>query len=243
MAGDFSSDFSGGGATRLALYNEALIKLGQKPLRLMTEMRDDRAAIDVIFDVAVKFCLAAGLWKFAKRVSGFDADATGAPEFAYNFRFAIPSDWVRTIIVSTSPNMDPPLLQYMDDSMYWYANFQPLYVSYVSSDVGYGLNLGAWPEPFFEYVACRLAVRCARRVLGVKDALAALPDLKKDEARAGRVAKADAAMDEPPGLPPVPMWVRARRGAMGPGGVFFGGGGGGLGGAGGSFASGPAGDD
>ena len=57
------------------------------------------------------------------------------------------------------------------------------------------------------------------------------------EDRARRVAKAEEAMDEPPGLPPVPFWARARRGAFGPGGLWLGGG------TGGSVVTGPAGDD
>ena len=44
-------------------------------------------------------------------------------------------------------------------------------------------------------------------------------------------------MDEPPELPPVPFWARARRGAFGPGGLWLGGG------TGGSVITGPQGDD
>jgi hypothetical protein len=48
--------------------------------------------------------------------------------------------------------------------------------------------------------------------------------LAKEEDRARRVCKAEGAMDSPAGMPPVPMWVRARRGAM-PFGTNIGGGG------------------
>jgi len=61
------------------------------------------------------------------------------------------------------------------------------------------------------------------------------PELAKE------VAKAEEAVDGPPGLPPVPYWARARRGAFGPGGLWLGGGTGGAGG--GNVVTGPEGDD
>src|SRR5580700_11956734 len=96
------------------------------------------------------------------------------------------------------------------------------------------MNLGAWPEHFVDYVALRLARKCCFRITGSNGREA---ELKKDEDRARRVAKAEQAMNDPPGLPPVPFWARARRGAFGPGGLWLGGG------AGGAVVTGPQGDD
>ena len=155
-------------------------------------------------------------------------------QFGFNYCFAIPIDWVRTIQVSASPNMDPPLLQYSDEAGLWYANLTPIYVSYVSNDPIYGMNIGNWPEHFTDYVSLRLARQACLRITNDKELKAAL---LREEDRARRVAKAEEAMDEPPGLPPVPFWVRARRGAFGPGGLGLGGG------TGGSIVTGPQGND
>jgi hypothetical protein len=158
--------------------------------------------LDSYWSDAVAYCLSQGLWKFAKRTVQIDNDAALTPQFGFNYRFAIPSDFVRVILVSTSPNMDPPLLQYSEEAGFWYANLTPIYVAYVSNDPTYGRNLAAWPAHFVDYVTLRLARYSAFRITG--DARMR-EELKSAEDRARRVAKAEEAMDEPPGLPPVPF--------------------------------------
>src|SRR5262249_41855685 len=169
-----------------------------------------------------------------KRTVQIDSSSSITPQFGFNCCFSIPIDWVRTIQVSASPNLDPPLLQYSDEAGLWYANLTPIYVSYVSNDPIYGMNIGNWPEHFADYVWFRLAGQACLRITNDKELKAAL---QKEEDRARRVAKAEEAMDEPPGLPPVPYWARARRGAFGPGGLWLGSG------TGGSIVTGPPGND
>jgi hypothetical protein len=234
MSGDFGPDFSSGSVNQLFIYNEALGHLGERRLASLTENREPRRVLDSYWSDTVAYCLSQGLWKFARRTAQIDSDSSVTPQFGFNYMFAIPSDFVRVIVVSTSPNMDPPLLQYSEEAGYWYANLTPIYVAYVSRDPGYGLDVTAWPPHFVDYVTLRLARYAAFRITGdvrMRDALKPLED------RARRVAKAEEAMDEPPGLPPVPFWARARRGAFGPGGLWLGGG------TGGSVVTGPQGDD
>src|SRR5260370_17319438 len=76
------------------------------------------------------------------------------------------------------------------------------------------MNIGIWPEHFTDYVSLRLARQACLRITNDKELKAAL---LREEDRARRVAKAEEAMDEPPGLPPVPFWARARHGPFGPG--------------------------
>jgi hypothetical protein len=71
-------------------------------------------------------------------------------------------------------------------------------------------------------VARRLSAQACVRITNDR-ALAELLEKKEDKARIR--AKANDAMNDPPGLPPVPFWARARRGAFGPGGLWFGSGG------------------
>jgi hypothetical protein len=220
--------------TQLFIYNEALGLLGERRLATSSENREPRRVLDSYWPDVTGYCLGQGLWRFAKRAVQIDNDASLTPQWGFNCCFLIPSDWVRTIVISTSPNLDPPLLQYNEEAGYWYANLTPIYAAYVSDDPTYGMNLGAWPEHFVDYVALRLARKCCFRITGSNGREA---ELKKDEDRARRVAKAEQAMNDPPGLPPVPFWARARRGAFGPGGLWLGGG------AGGSVVTGPQGDD
>jgi hypothetical protein len=206
--------------TQLFIYNEALGHLGERQIASLTEPREPRRVLDSYWADVVAFCLSQGLWKFARRTAQIDASSTLIPQFGFNYCFSIPADWVRTILVSTSPGMDPPLLQYSDEGGLWYANLTPIYVAYVSNDPLYGMNIGGWPEHFVDYVALRLARQACLRLTNDKELKASL---LREEDRARRVAKAEQAMDEPPGLPPVPYWARARRGAFGPGGLWLGG--------------------
>jgi hypothetical protein len=234
MSGDFGPDFSTSSVNQLFIYNEALGHLGERRLASLAENREPRRVLDSYWSDTVAYCLSQGLWRFARRTAQIDSDSSVTPQFGFNYMFAIPSDFVRVIVVSTSPDMDPPLLQYSEEAGYWYANLTPIYVAYVSRDPGYGLNVVAWPPHFVDYVTLRLARYAAFRISGdarMRDALKPLED------RARRVAKAEEAMDGPPGLPPVPFWARARRGAFGPGGLWLGGG------TGGSVITGPQGDD
>jgi hypothetical protein len=206
-------------ADKLSSYNNALILLEERRLATLSEQREPKRVLDALWDNNVAYCLSQGLWRFAKRVAVIDASTAVVPAFGYLYGFKLPDDWVRTVVISTAPTLDPPLLQYNEETGYVYANASPLYVSYISNDVRYGLNIGAWPPTFTDYVEHRLAWRASGRLAG-KDQLKA--DLERQQMKAKRNAKAIDAMNDPPGLPPLPFLVRARRGAFGRGGLGMG---------------------
>lgn len=208
--------------TQLFIYNEALGHLGERQLASLSEPREPRRVLDSYYSDVVAYCLLQGLWRFARRTVSIDASTTVIPQFGFNNAFEYPNDWIRTQIISTSPDLDPPLLQYRDENNFIYANATPIYLSYISADPQYGLNLGLWPENFVDYVVFRLASRACLRITNDKDLR---KELIADENKARRNAKASDAENDPPGLPPVSFWVRARRGAFGPGGLWFGSGG------------------
>jgi hypothetical protein len=210
---------------KLTLYNEALGHLKERRLSVLTENREARRVLDDFWNTVPLYCLEQGLFRFSKRVVQIDTSTTTVPAFGYNNAFTVPDDWMRTVVISTSPDLDPPLLQYAEETGYWYANATPLYVSYISSDPLYGMNLGAWPQSFADYVALRLARMACKRITGSDDLLKGREGLINIEDKARRVTKANDAMNDPPGMPPVPFWARARRGAFGPGGLWFGTGG------------------
>lgn len=208
--------------TQLFLYNEALGHLGSRPIASLSENREPRRVLDEYFADVVAYCLSVGQWRFARRTVSIDASTTVIPAFGFNNAFQYPNDWIRTVIISTSPNLDPPLLQYRDENNFIYANATPIFMSYVSADPQFGMNFGLWPEVLTDFVSYRLAQKSCMRITSDKDLW---KELKKDEKDARRTAKGDDAMNDPPGMPPVPFFVRARRGTFGPGGLFFGAGG------------------
>lgn len=212
--------------TQLFIYNEALGHLKERLLAQLPngniENREPKRVLDYYWADTVAYCLSQGLWRFARRTVQQDASTTVIPAFGFNNAFEYPTDWVRTQIVSTSPDLDPPLMQYREENGIIYANATPIYHSYISADPQYGMNLGIWPPNFTQFVILRLAQLSCNRITNDAD----LQDkLEKKEEKMLRRAKANEAMNDPPGLPPVPFWARARRGAFGPGGLWFGSGG------------------
>jgi hypothetical protein len=196
-------------SSQQAIYNSVLGELGSRSLASLSENRESKRVLDAYWADEVAYCIAQGQWLFAKRRIQIDADSSGTPAFGYNNRFVIPNDWVRTTLVSSLPGMDPPLQDYEEQTGYWYAQVTPLYVDYISNDPQYGMNLGAWPESFNDYVVKRLARKACLRLTQDQ---AALRDLVKEEDRARRVAKANDALNDPPTRPPMGWWARSRRG-------------------------------
>lgn len=198
---------------KLSLYNNALTDgLGERRLGSLTEAREPRRVLDELYAQEVAYCLERKFWNFAYRTVKIDASTTVVPGFGFLYAFKIPDDWIRTRLLAAVPTLDPPLLQVAEETGYWYTNITPIYVQYNSSDPLYGLNLGAWPASFTDYVAKRLARKAASRIPGKAELLAGPDGLIKQEERAYKIASANCAMNEAVGFAPQSSWVRARRG-------------------------------
>lgn len=209
---------------KLTLYNEALGHLRERKLASLSEAREPRRVLDDFYDGVVAYCLARGFWNFAMRAVSMTESATITPTFGYSYAFEKPSDWIRTFMVADNENFDPLLGRYNDEASVIYADCTPLYLKYVSSNASFGLNLAAWPQSFADYVALRLAYRCAPRIESV--GTERIADLRKEQKDACAVAGGIDAMDEPPGIPPRGSWVQSRRGGRRsprstPGGMIF----------------------
>jgi hypothetical protein len=214
---------------KLSLYNLALGHLEERALATLTEASEPRRVLDSYYSHAVSYCQGEGLWAFMVRTVQQDPTTSFVPGAAWTvndtptnppqpnglqYAFKLPSDWVRTVIVSSSPTLDPPLTQYREEAGYLYANYQPLYYAYVSNDAQYGMNLGAWPAMFTEYVATVLARLSCKRITGSTELLKGDDGLKNMEKVARINARSKDAMNLPPGFMPQSTWVRARRGFM-----------------------------
>lgn len=193
--------------TKLERYNGTLLILGERKLASLSEAREPRRALDDAWDTTVSYCLEQGYWNYAMRTVQIESSASVVPAFGYDFAFVKPGDFIRMYRQSQFAQLEPPLLDVTDEPGYWYANCDPLYVKYVSSDTAYGLDLSLWPGTFSEYVDMRLALKTCKRITG-KDPS---EDLIRGEKKARMDARAKDAMNEPPGFPPTGTWVQARR--------------------------------
>jgi hypothetical protein len=152
------------GTTKLKVYNGALRKLGERKLSLLTEVRESRRLLDDTYDEALDYCLEQGYWNFAMRTSKITSNPSVDTAFGYGYAFDKPSDWVRTNAVSADEYYRIGLEDYKDETAYWLADVDPLYVRYVSNDTSYGLDLTLWPETFNQYVQTHIAYELSARV-------------------------------------------------------------------------------
>jgi len=194
--------------SRLSFYNNALLLVGERALSSLTENREPRRLLDQVWDTGgVKKCLEMGQWKFAMRTSMRDYDPSVSPTFGYSRAFDKPTDWVITSAVCSDAYFRSPLLHYVDEAGYWYADLDTIYVRYVSSDDQYGLNLGRWPGSFEDFAASFFALRIAQKLSSSND------EIKKLMALHGelkKIALNKDAMADPSKILPPGAWSRAR---------------------------------
>ena len=147
-------------AERLAIYQGALRLLGPSELASLTEDRPEKHKLDAAWEDAVAFLLEQGMWNFAIRAVELHADTDAEPLFGYEYAFSKPDDWLRTVGISGNANFSEGVRYYEDETGFWYAGFDRLYVRYVSNDPAYGWNIGAWRQNFAKALEAYLAFEC-----------------------------------------------------------------------------------
>lgn len=199
---------------KLKVYNLALFHLHERRLASLTEAREPRRVLDDIWDHVVQLCLEEAQWNFMLRAVKIDASSTVTPGFGWTYAFAIPDDWLRTTIVSSDPTFSPPLLDFTEESGYWFADSTPLYVKYQSNDPLYGLDLGSWTANFTGYVAYQLAEYACGKLSGKDELLQGPAGITRRLKTARIKAKSNDAMNLGPREMPSGTWVNSRRGGV-----------------------------
>lgn len=196
--------------SKLALYNRALRRLGERRLSTVTEDRKPRHELDDIYaDGFIKGLLEKAHWNFATRTVEQTYETGITPEFGHLRAFLKPSDWVRTSSFCSDENFTAPINAYDDEAGYWHCDYDTIYIRYVSDDTDYGSDLGAWPEGFTHWAGVRLARLLAPSVARGKTTIA---DIEKEEARLLLDAKSKDAANEGAKFTPLGNWTQARFG-------------------------------
>lgn len=205
-------------ATRLELYNGALLLCGERFLSALTEDREPRRLLDHVWDAdGVRYCLEQGEWQFAMRTQQISQDPSIEPPFGYQYAFNKPTDWVATHAVCQDEFFNVPLTQYADEGDNWYAEIDPIYVKFVSDDADYGNDLAGWPQSFAEYVEAFLASKIVYKLNGNPKMVEFLFG-KPGDPRGGElhrrllIAKNKAAFTQPTRFPAESSWNSSRRG-------------------------------
>src|SRR3990167_10754971 len=135
---------------QLALYNIALAALGERTIDSTAENRVESRELDKVWDRAdgaTKYLLEQGLWNFATTRSALvGTTSTGA--FGFTYSFALASDFVRIVDLSTDTDMKDPLLRYEIEAGKLLAGSSLVYLRFVSNSTNFGGDLSKWPETF-----------------------------------------------------------------------------------------------
>lgn len=148
------------GTSRLQLYNDALLLVGERSLTDLTVVEESRRLLDQVWNNGgVDACLEEAQWEFAMRTTRIDYDPSITPEWGYSRAFGKPTDWILTSGVFSDEFCRTPLLRYVDEAGYWFSDLDSIYVRIISNDPGYGGNLGLWPKSFTEFVAAHFGAQ------------------------------------------------------------------------------------
>ncbi len=193
---------------KLSLYNGALRVLRETRIASLTEERPARYLLDDVWnDEPIETCLEMGLWNFAIKTIKISEDPDETMDFGFRYAFSKPTDWVRTAALSSDEYFTNPLVNYADETNFWYADIDPIFVRFVSNHADYGLNYELWTRLFRVYVHHYLA----NEIVGVHstdDEFIKLVAVKTKDAL--KEAKNKDAMNDPPAFPPAGRWVRSR---------------------------------
>jgi hypothetical protein len=194
--------------TRLEVYNSALIICGDRTLSSLTEDREPRRLLDIVWDnEGVEACLERAQWKFAMRTVKLDFDTDVTTPFGFRRAFSKPSDWVLTSALCSDEYFTAPLTRYVDEAGYWYADIDEIFVRYVSSSDQYGTDLSLWPGTFSDYVSAHFASKIIFKLTQDVEKRERVLDWEKRQLKS---AKSNDAMAGPQQFPAPGNWVNSR---------------------------------
>jgi hypothetical protein len=193
---------------RLSIYNGALRKCKSRRLATLNEDIEARYLLDNVWnDDLIGYVLEQGFWRFATRTSKLDQDTSVATQFGYSYTFTLPDDFVKLVQISANEYFDPPLNEYTIEGDI-YADIDPLYLRYVSSDESYGSDLSRWPRAFTRWVEFYLATEIAPTLTNDVD----MAKLEESERKAFMRARSNDAIQDPTRFAPQSSWARSRWG-------------------------------
>lgn len=199
-------------ASKLSVYNGALLIVGERKLGSLTEDRAPRRRLDTVWDgdTGVAYCLQQGLWNHALQSVRLTYSPSVTPAFDFRYAFDKPVDWVRTALISDDERFCNKRFEFEDQGAYWYADTDTIYARYVSKSSQFGLDLSLWPPNFTTYVEHHFASKIAKVTTNSNTDKESI-EQKTD--RLLRKARGTDAMDESPKFIPAGTWSQARRGA------------------------------
>lgn len=158
--------------TKLEVYNIAMRYLGAPrlhPTNGLVEDRKDRRELDAVYDQSLALMLQEGIWYYAMRTVEITADPDIEPAFGHPYAYAHPEDYVALSKISTDPYLRTEIAEFSNENKVIACAYPSIYMSYISNDANYGLDLGKMGALFVEAWGCRMAMMTGLPVTGRRD--------------------------------------------------------------------------
>jgi hypothetical protein len=145
--------------SKLSLYNNALLLIGERPLVTDTDATETRRRLDIVFDQnAVEYCLEIVKPNFAILTDTIASDGTTV-EHSMTYSYTLPASYITTHSVFADTDMDSPVNRYLIEYGKLYSELPTLTHRYVYKFAGF-LN---WTASFANVVSAYLAKEIAPR--------------------------------------------------------------------------------
>lgn len=149
-------------ATKLQVWKQALVHLGQATITTLTDDVEARYVFDTAWEGVVEEAFCDGDWNAFKKSAALVASVSGTAAPGWTYVWDYPSDYLRTIAVSPYGGFRDPFREYVDEGGYLHTNTTPIYLRYISDALI--ANVEAWPTMFWRYVAMKLAYETCDRI-------------------------------------------------------------------------------
>lgn len=141
--------------TKLQLYDNALLLIGQRALTGLTEDREPRHLLDSVYDLdAIAYCLEIVKPVFASKIVTLNTPATSS-EHDLDSVHTLPSDYITVVGVYSDPKLDQPISRYLIEGNTLACEYDAIYLRYTSDD--YVTDFTNWSASFSRVASAYLA--------------------------------------------------------------------------------------
>lgn len=157
-------------ATKLDVFNGALRLIGEERMTDVDENNKKGRELRSAWDTVVQGVFESYPWNCASERVALQR-LSDTPAHTYDYYYAKPSDWLRTINITKTANDDDKLRNYVDEAG---GEDNPkgriatsetsVYLRYISED--YLTRVGNWPQLLADYVATVLAYETCQVITG-----------------------------------------------------------------------------
>jgi hypothetical protein len=162
-------------STKLGIINDALTMISGPTLTRLTDATEHARLMLHLWEAAVAYCLEQGHWKFALKEAKLEPSVTEIPDYGFRHAFEKPDDMVRLSGMAADDYFRSVVTGVSERGQFWYAEWDNLYIRYVSNDATLGNNMDVWPSSYKLFFTLYLASIAASRLS---------PQLKQDLIRA-----------------------------------------------------------